>query len=80
VARAIVAALDKPRRERSVGLFNPVLVLGFRLLPGVFDAIVGPLFSLLAQTRAPVPKGAGNVLEPAADGEALHGGWRQLRR
>jgi short-subunit dehydrogenase len=44
VARAIVACLDRPRRTRNVGIANRIVVTGFRLLPNVFDALVGPLF------------------------------------
>jgi hypothetical protein len=41
VARAIVKSLTAPRRERSVGMANHIVVLGFRLLPAVFDRAVG---------------------------------------
>jgi NAD(P)-dependent dehydrogenase (short-subunit alcohol dehydrogenase family) len=44
VARAIVACHDRPRRNRNVGLVNRVVITGFRLLPDVFHALVGPLF------------------------------------
>jgi len=44
VARAIVACHDRPRRNRNVGLVNQVVITGFRVLPDVFDALVGPLF------------------------------------
>ncbi|HST64046.1 MAG TPA: SDR family NAD(P)-dependent oxidoreductase, partial [Mycobacteriales bacterium] len=40
VARAIVRALDRPRRETSVGIANPVVVTGFRGLPFVYDRLV----------------------------------------
>ena len=43
VAAAIVRALDRPRREVSLGLANPVMVLGFRALPAAFDVLVTPL-------------------------------------
>jgi len=73
IAEAIVAALDNPRREVSLGLANPVMVLGFRVLPPVFDAIVTPLMRLAGQTRQRVEAHAGNVLEPNGDGEAVRG-------
>lgn len=44
VAKAIVACLDRPRRTRNVGPVNRIVVTGFRLVPQVFDALVGPLF------------------------------------
>ena len=45
-----------------------------RSLPGVYDALVGPLFGVAALDRTtPVPPGPGNVLAPAADGHSLRG-------
>ncbi len=61
VARAIVAALDRPRRERSVGLANGATVLGFRLLPAVFDQMVTPLMSRFGLDPQRTPDGTGNV-------------------
>lgn len=78
VAAAIVAALDKPRREVSVGLANALMVAGFRLLPPVFDRIVGPLMSVLGNTREAREPSAGNVYEPEPRVEAVHGPWWSL--
>jgi NAD(P)-dependent dehydrogenase (short-subunit alcohol dehydrogenase family) len=64
VARAMVAALDRPRDRVSVGPANYVMRAGFSLLPGVFDALVGPLFRLIATKPEPCPPTAGNVLRP----------------
>lgn len=75
VAAAIVKALDRPRREVSVGLANPVMVLGFRALPGVFDVLVTPLMRLFGQSRVRVEPHPGNVLEPVAEQQAVHGDW-----
>jgi NAD(P)-dependent dehydrogenase (short-subunit alcohol dehydrogenase family) len=80
VAGAIVKSLAKPRRERSVGIANPVVVLGFRLLPAVFDLAVGPLMKLGGLSRRPVADHAGSVLEPNPQGEAEHGFWGRLGR
>ena len=75
VARAIVRALDRPRREVSVGLANPLMVTGFRFLPGLFDAIVTPLMSRGALSRDRIGPHPGNVWEPQGRGEAVHGRW-----
>ena len=64
VAEEIVRALDRPRREVTVGPFNWAMVTGFRLLPQVYDLLVGPLMSRIALAREPVPPSAGNVLQP----------------
>lgn len=78
VALRVVAALDRPRRELGVGPANPLMVLGSRLLPGVFDRAVGPLISLLGQSRARVGPHPGNVFEPRPDGEAVEGRWPRV--
>jgi hypothetical protein len=78
VARAIVAALDRPAREVQVGLANLVMVAGFRLLPGVFDRIVGPLMRLLGQGRGSLGEQVGNVFEPVAEKNAVHGRWPHI--
>ena len=78
VARAIVKSLRAPRRERSVGIANPVVVLGFRLLPALFDLAVGPLMKLGGLSRRPITDHAGSVLEPSPKGEAEHGFWGRL--
>jgi hypothetical protein len=67
VARATVALLDHPRRERSVGALNPLMSLGFRMLPAVYDRIVGPLMSRLALNDEPVADHKGNLFETLAE-------------
>src|SRR4051795_5844969 len=61
VARKIVATLERPRRQVHAGFANPVVVAGFRLLPAVYDALVGPLMRLGAIARDRIPPTAGNV-------------------
>jgi NAD(P)-dependent dehydrogenase (short-subunit alcohol dehydrogenase family) len=75
VARAILAALSRPRRETSVGTANPLMVTGFRLLPAVFDALVEPLMQVGGLSRRRVPAGVGNVFEPRPAGDAARGSW-----
>lgn len=78
VARTIVAALDKPGRDIAAGPANWVMVAGFRLLPGVFDRLVGPMMRLLGQGRATVEAHPGNVFEPVPAKEAVHGRWPHI--
>jgi short-subunit dehydrogenase len=75
IAAAIVKALDRPRREVSVGLANPVMVLGFRALPGAFDRLVTPLMRLAGQSRRTVHPHPGNVHDPVPEKEGVHGDW-----
>jgi short-subunit dehydrogenase len=77
VARAMVAALDRPRDRVSVGPANHVMRAGFALLPKVYDTLVGPLFRLLATKPEPCAATPGNVLEPRDDLEAVDGGEGQ---
>jgi NAD(P)-dependent dehydrogenase (short-subunit alcohol dehydrogenase family) len=75
VARRVVQALDRPRRESSVGPANRVVVAGFTLFPAVFDAIVTPLMKVGGLSRDEAPDSPGNVLAPLPHGEAVHGRW-----
>jgi len=63
-----------------VGIANPVVVLGFRLFPAVFDVLVTPLVKVGALSRRPVPNHSGSVLAPIPEGEAEHGFWGRLGR
>ena len=76
-AASIVGLLDRPRSHVSVpvGPTNPVIVTGFRLLPAVYDALVGPLFRLVALTRTDERATTGNVRGPVTAKERLHGLW-----
>ncbi|MEP6981183.1 MAG: SDR family NAD(P)-dependent oxidoreductase, partial [Nakamurella sp.] len=75
VARAIVNAVGRGRRDRSVGLANELVVLGFRVFPAVYDVLVTPLVKLAALSRTSVEPGPGSVLHPQPAGEAEHGSW-----
>ena len=78
VAALCVEAIDHPRRDANVGFANAVMVAGFRLVPPVFDLLVGPLMSVLGQGGERVQPHAGNVMEPVPDREAVHGRWPHL--
>jgi NAD(P)-dependent dehydrogenase (short-subunit alcohol dehydrogenase family) len=78
VASQVVHALDHPERDRNVGVANPLMVLGFRALPGVYDVLVGPMMRFLGQGRASVGPHPGNVHEPVPDLEGVHGRWPRL--
>ena len=74
VAAAIHRILDRPRNRRQVGPANGLMRAGFTFLPGVYDALVGPLFGVAALDRTtPLTPAPGNVLSPAADGHTLRG-------
>jgi len=77
VAQAAVRALGHPRDRISVGPLNPVMRLGFRLLPSVFDAMIGPMFRALAMKPDRQSATEGNVFEPQDGLEAVSGGKGQ---
>jgi short-subunit dehydrogenase len=78
VAREVVRALDRPQRDRDVGIANGAMVAGFRILPAVFDTAVAPLMRLLGQGRDAVEPHPGNVFEPVAEREAVRGRWPRI--
>jgi NAD(P)-dependent dehydrogenase (short-subunit alcohol dehydrogenase family) len=78
VARVVLSTLERPRRVVQAGLLNPLITAGFRLLPGVFDALVGPLLQRIAIENDEVPATEGNVFESRPDGNALEGHWRSI--
>lgn len=70
VASAVMSLIERPRRERSVGLLNPVISAGFRLFPAVYDRIVAPLMSRLALADQPVADHCGNLFQPQPEPSA----------
>ena len=77
VARAVLSTLDRPRRVVQAGIFNPLITAGFRLLPGVYDFLVGPLLQRMAIANDDVPPTEGNVFE-SQPGNATEGRWRSI--
>lgn len=75
VARAVVRAVEHPSRETSVGVANPLVLFGFRVLPGVYDALVVPLMKVGGLSRTAVEPHEGNVFEPCGERDAPHGKW-----
>jgi NAD(P)-dependent dehydrogenase (short-subunit alcohol dehydrogenase family) len=78
VARRILGVVDRPRRYVHAGFLNPLVVAGFRLLPGVYDALVGPLLRTFAVARDEVGPTEGNVFGSRPETNAAHGRWRSL--
>ena len=78
VGRAVLAAVDRPRRLRQSGIANPVIIAGYRLFPPVFDALVGPLLKVFGMSRDSVPPTDGNVFESRLDKNATRGPWHDI--
>jgi NAD(P)-dependent dehydrogenase (short-subunit alcohol dehydrogenase family) len=78
VARIVLGTLERPRRMVQAGVLNPLITAGFRLLPGVYDRLVGPLFQQLALAHDDVPPTEGNVFASKPAGNATEGRWRSI--
>jgi NAD(P)-dependent dehydrogenase (short-subunit alcohol dehydrogenase family) len=78
VARIVLGTLDRPRRMVQAGVLNPLIMAGFRLLPGVYDTLVGPLFRQFALANDDVPPTEGNVFASKPAGNATEGRWRSI--
>ena len=64
-ADAVLRAAARPRWLVHVGAGNITMLLGFNLLPGVYDRLVTPLFRLLAsRPRTDVGGQPGNLFQP----------------
>ncbi|HEX2903761.1 MAG TPA: SDR family NAD(P)-dependent oxidoreductase [Jatrophihabitans sp.] len=78
VAAAIVHAAERPGRapkEVSVGLANPLIRLGFGLLPKLYDVLVGPLLDRLSLLDRGAERTTGNVFAPVPGEEAERDRW-----
>jgi short-subunit dehydrogenase len=71
IAEAIVTVAEGRRRRRSVGITNPVIALGFTVLPRLYDVLVTPLMKVAGLSRHPVAPHPGNVFTPSEDVEGV---------
>lgn len=78
VARRVLATLDQPRRVVQAGLFNPLITTAFRLVPGLYDVLVGPMLQKLAIANDEVQPTEGNVFRSEPEGNATEGRWRSF--
>jgi NAD(P)-dependent dehydrogenase (short-subunit alcohol dehydrogenase family) len=71
IAAAIVRAAEKTRStERQVGWVNLPAIATYRLVPAVFDAVIGPIIRRVMFTAQSTATSTGNVFEPPATGRA----------
>ena len=72
VAGVVVRTIERPRDRVDAGWANPLLSLGFTVVPRLYDVLVGPLFALAATDDDLVAPHDGNVTAPSPQ-------WHQLR-
>ncbi len=74
VAERVLATAEHPWRGGQTSPTNHVIRFGFTTLPGVYDRLVGPLFTVAAQDLVrEVRLGPGNVLASRQEHNALRG-------
>jgi short-subunit dehydrogenase len=62
VAAAIVRATNRRRSsERQVGWINRPAIMAYRLIPAIFDAVIGPMLRTVSFTSGPIESTSGNV-------------------
>ena len=67
VAEAVLRVVDGRRRAASVSVTNPLIRLGFTLVPRLYDVLVTPLMRVAGLSRRPVGPHPGNVLVASQD-------------
>lgn len=77
VADAIARLAQRPQQHVSVpvGVTNPLIITGFRLLPFVYDRIIRIAFRLASVTKDHAQPDPGNVERPQPHNERMHGRW-----
>jgi len=74
VARTILGRIDRGGRAHTAWTNHPIR-LGFTALPRLFDLLANPFFRLVVSDRTQaVESTTGNVLDPVATHERVHGG------
>lgn len=69
IAAAIVRAAEKTTStERQIGWFNRPAIAAYRIVPFVFDAVIGPVIRRVMFTSEASADSTGNVFEPPVAG------------
>lgn len=76
VARAIVSCIERPRRERVVGLAAKFFVLAHTLTPSLAESAVAHVVRLRHFEPTPVEPNPGIAFEPMEEGTGITGGWK----
>ncbi len=77
VVAAVVRAVDRPQRQIVVGRTHHLGAWAHRLVPGLYDRLVGPLIDRLALRNVPTSAHDGNVFTPDFLAGAVNDGWRK---
>jgi short-subunit dehydrogenase len=80
VARAIVRAARRPRREVTVGQTQHLLSWAHAIFPGLYGRLAPPVMRRAGLEGDDAEAGPGNVLEPMPEWNRPEGDWRNGRR
>lgn len=77
VARAVVGAVERPRRQIIVGRTHHAFSWAHRLVPSVYDRMVVPLIHAGVLRDTPAQVHDGNLYAPDASVDGTDDGWRR---
>lgn len=77
VVAAVVRAVDHPEAEIVVGRTQHLGAWAHRLVPRLWDRVVGPVVDQLALQNQPASPHDGNVFAPDPNSNAVDDGWRR---
>ncbi len=75
VAKAIVAAAQRPKQSVTIGSVATFLRLAHFLLPAVSRKVTAKTIKTYFEKGDPAPATSGNLFAPANFGTSIHGGW-----
>ena len=75
LAQAIVGLADHPKKEKMVGSVSVLLRLSAGLFPTLTQYIAGTVIKGYLKKADPISTTNGNIFNPVAYGNAVHGGW-----
>jgi short-subunit dehydrogenase len=75
VARAMVAAAERPRKSVVIGSVAQFLRLAHFLVPAITRSVTEKVVNKYLQKADEAPETSGNLFAPASYGTSIHGGW-----
>jgi short-subunit dehydrogenase len=79
VAKQIVALARKPKREIIVGPAGKLMAIQRAHMPGSYEKRMSSYVKQQLQGEQPATLSDGNLFDPVADHQGMHGGWRERK-
>ncbi|WP_205510181.1 SDR family oxidoreductase [Longitalea arenae] len=77
VARAVVALINNPRPQKTVGASAVFLRMAYMLFPALTRTITSSVIRTYLKQAAPMEHQSGNILHTVPYGTSVDGGWRK---